>query len=238
MEGQGKIPDCVSHFSDMREHGTLSAIGPLGIIDSLSRSYRHELIGIDLIRDSSEFLSGTNACVPDLDFIPRRSTSAAVVVQGVPEGGNPLETVMWAALGYPAVSVTVPVPVSEDDCVPEELSCFPESVRDSFCGLADFLSYEYVYYPGCGISNHSKYIGLRFVLGDTPWSTSTLACSRRAEAIIKGEFLPLYRKFCNGGIDGDTYIEKYRKLSENFFRIYQDAFECYIHWKGPFIETF
>ena len=225
-------------FHEMKDHGTLSSIGPLGIIDSLSRSYRHDIMGIDLVKDAGEFTGKTRACVPDQDFIPRRSTSAAVAVQGVPAGGNPAETIVWAALGYPAVSVTVPVPVSENDHVPEALSSYPESGRNSFCGLARMLSEEYVFYPCNGISSHDRYVGLRFVLADTPFSTSTLSCCRRAEAAVKAEFMPLYERFVSGGISEEAYLKEYDRISGEFFSMYENAFECYIHWKGPFVESF
>ena len=225
-------------FHEMKDHGTLSSIGPLGIIDSLSRSYRHDIMGIDLVKDADEFTGKTRACVPDQDFIPRRSTSAAVAVQGVPAGGNPAETIVWAALGYPAVSVTVPVPVSENDHVPEALSSYPESGRNSFCGLARMLSEEYVFYPCNGISSHDRYVGLRFVLADTPFSTSTLSCCRRAEAAVKAEFMPLYERFVSGGISEEAYLKEYDRISGEFFSMYENAFECYIHWKGPFVESF
>ena len=225
-------------FHEMKDHGTLSSIGPLGIIDSLSRSYRHDIMGIDLVKDADEFTGKTRACVPDQDFIPRRSTSAAVAVQGVPAGGNPAETIFWAALGYPAVSVTVPVPVSEDDHVPEALSSYPESGRNSFCGLARMLGEEYVFYPCNGISSHDRYVGLRFVLADTPFSTSTLSCCRRAEATVKAEFMPLYERFVSGGISEEAYLKEYDRISGEFFSMYENAFECYIHWKGPFVESF
>lgn len=225
-------------FREMKMHGNLSSAGPLGIIDSLSRSYRHDVMGIDLVKDAGEFLGRTRACVPDQDFIPRRSTAAAVAVQGVPAGGNPAETIVWAALGYPAVSVTVPVPVSEDDHVPEALSSYPESGRNSFCGLARILSEEYVFYPCNGISSHDRYVGLRFVLADTPYSTSTLSCCRRAEATVKAEFMPLYERFVSGGISEEVYLKEYDRISGEFFSMYENAFECYIHWKGPFVESF
>ncbi len=225
-------------FREMKMHGTLSSAGPLGIIDSLSRSYRHDIMGIDLVKDAGEFLSETRACVPDQDFIPRRSTSAAVVVHGVPAGGDPAETLIWAALGYPAVSVTVPIPVSEDNHVPAALSSFPESGMDSFCGLARQLSSGYVFYPCNGISSHDRYIGLRFVLGDTPYSTSTLACCRIAEAAIKEKFMPLYERFTEGVISAEAYLRAYDRMSRDFFSIYENAFRSYIHWKGPFVESF
>lgn len=86
-------------FGEMDGRGELRDISPLDIMDSLSRSYRNDVTGIDLVRDADVFLSGTTGLFPDLDFIPRKSTSASVVVQGVEDGGNPASAVFWAALG-------------------------------------------------------------------------------------------------------------------------------------------
>ena len=211
-------------FRGMNDRGSLAVAGPLGIIDSLSRSYRHEVMGIDLVRDSREFLSRTKGVVPDQDFIPRRSTSAAVAVHGVPAGGDPAETVLWAALGYPAVAVTVPVPVSEEDHIPLELSSFPVSSENTFCGLAGILKRRLVFhFPE--ISNYSEYADLNFVLDNGNSGTSTLACCRRAEAAIKEKFLPVYREFRDGKLDEEEYLKRYDSISREFFPIYEKAFE-------------
>ena len=45
----------------------------------------------------------------DQDFIPRRITSASVVIKGVKKGEDPLNTVMWTILGYPPASIAVPL---------------------------------------------------------------------------------------------------------------------------------
>ncbi len=213
-------------FREMKDRGSLASAGPLGIIDRLSRSYRHEVMGIDLVRDAGEFLSKTTGIVPDQDFIPRRSTSAAAVVQGVPSGGNPDETVFWAALGYPAVSVTVPVPVSEESHIPEEMSSYPSSSPDTFCGLADILKRRYVFrFPE--ISNYPEYMDLTHVLGGSSFGASTLDCCRRAEASIYRKFISIYRKFRDGGISIEAYLREYDGISSGFFDIYRTSFERY-----------
>ena len=45
----------------------------------------------------------------DQDFIPRRSTSASIVVKGVKKGENPDLTIMWTILGYPPCGIAVPL---------------------------------------------------------------------------------------------------------------------------------
>lgn len=81
-------------------------VTPQWIVDNLDRSFYHPLLGIDLVRNPEMTPQGW---FYDMDFIPRRSTTSAAVIQGVKKGENPLLTTLWAVLGYPPVSVTVPV---------------------------------------------------------------------------------------------------------------------------------
>ena len=219
-------------FSEMESAGTLSGLHPLDVVDSLSRSYRHAVLGIDLTHDAEEFLSHTNGYAVDQDFIPRRSTSASVVIKGVRKGDDPAQAVLWAALGYPSVSVTVPVPVSVEPHVPSALSRFPASEDlSSFCGLAGYLKGGYVFMDG--VSNSSHYVCLSHVLGDSEWARSTLSCCRDAERKIRTEFEDIYNDFISGKISEEEYLRRYDSISAGFFGIYRESFEDYIHWKGP-----
>ena len=218
-------------FHRMDVCGHLSGIHPADIVDSLSRSYRHAVMGVDLVRDSSEFLSRTSAVVADLDFIPRKSTSAAIVIHGTADGSDPSSTVIWAALGYPAVSVTVPVPVSSSGHVPAALSGYPESGMDTFCGLSLYLK-SYIF-SSTEISNQGKYADLRFVLGDTSYSRATLKCCREAEASIRETFGKLYSDYMSGKTDLQAYLDGYDRAASHFFDIYAAAFDDYLDWSGP-----
>lgn len=219
-------------FNGMAGRGSLAGLHPLDIVDSLSRSYRQSVTGVDLVRDSAAFLAGTTGIVPDLDFIPRRSTSASVVIQGVAAGEDPSGAVLWAALGYPAVAVTVPVPVSWEDHVPDALSGFPVSGPETFCGLAAALKDMYVFHGG-DVSNASQYVDLRYVLGDTACTVSTLSCCRKAEREISEEFGKIYSRFAAGTITEGEYLSLYDRISEKFFRIYSEAFREYTGRSAP-----
>lgn len=86
----------------------MNVITPRWILDELSRSFANPLLGIDL--KSGEFnRPASTGWFVEQDFIARRSTSCAVIVQGVKPGENPELTTMWTALGFPPVSVAVPV---------------------------------------------------------------------------------------------------------------------------------
>ena len=79
---------------------------PQWIFNNLSRSFYHSLLGIDLNKNPELAPDGWFV---DQDFIPRRSTSASIVVKGVKPGENPDLTVMWTILGYPPCGAAVPL---------------------------------------------------------------------------------------------------------------------------------
>lgn len=85
-----------------------SQITPHWIFDKLSRSFYHSFMGTDLTspQSSPERFTGW---VLDQDYIPRRSSTASVAIQGVKPGENPEMTIMWTVLGYPPAGVAVPV---------------------------------------------------------------------------------------------------------------------------------
>lgn len=93
--------------------GRAGDITPDWIFKSLSRSFYHSLLDIDLVKENSVagegLLQRGSGWFIDQDFIPRESTSSAMVFGGVKPGEDPLNTVMWTVLGYPPVSVAVPV---------------------------------------------------------------------------------------------------------------------------------
>lgn len=82
---------------------------PHWIFDNLSRGFYQSLLGLDLRRsvDDGEDLLGSGF-FPDCDFIPRRTSAVASVIQGVRKGENPELTTLWTALGYPPCSIAVP----------------------------------------------------------------------------------------------------------------------------------
>lgn len=105
-EGKGYIRynNAQKIFLDKSPHGNIT---PQWIFNELSRSFYHSLLDIDLRKDLTK-VSGSGWFI-DQDFIPRRSSSASVVIQGVKKGENPALTVMWTVLGYPPVGIAIPL---------------------------------------------------------------------------------------------------------------------------------
>lgn len=104
------------------------------LINDLSRSLVHSLTNTDLASNLPASLDDTQF-VYFRDFIPRHSTSAAVVVQGVKNTESPNLTTMWTVIGFPLTSVIVPVWLIDDGTIPVILKA-DETGNSSLCNLA------------------------------------------------------------------------------------------------------
>lgn len=77
------------------------------VIDGLSRSFLQSEFGENPLEEGRSFFI-------DRDFIPRKSSVAVTIVQGVNPGQNPDGCLFWCALGYPPTSVLSPIKISGD----------------------------------------------------------------------------------------------------------------------------
>lgn len=93
-------------------------ISPATLTEELSRSYYHSMLGRDVLNDD------TCRFAIDQDFIPRRISTASIVIEGVTAGGDPANMIMWTMLGYPPVAHVTPV----------TLGNVPEGVRPTLPG--------------------------------------------------------------------------------------------------------
>lgn len=198
------------------------------IFDSLSRSYRNEFTGADYNRDYAEmkehgFCSGI---IPEQDFIPRRSTSASVVVQGVREGENPLHSVMWTVLGYPVCGTAIPVPVSESEILPGYMKSSCMSANSLMCDLALSIKYSHVF--RFELSNGKNYMDISSVFPSGEEKCSLLSCSISSDRRIRELFLPLYRKYLSGNISREQFLISYLRMSPTFLKIYEEEFKNFI----------
>ena len=93
-------------------HIAAQDITPAVFTEELSRTFYNSLLGKDFTRSGDTW-------IVDQDFIPRRISSASVVIEGIIPGENPRLTTMWIALGYPPCAEVYPVWVGEDGVAPE-----------------------------------------------------------------------------------------------------------------------
>ncbi len=107
-------------MNEISEAGKVSTLDHTNIFNYFSRNYRHEYMGMDYTKNYDSMLKSGffNGRVVDQDFIPRRITSAEIVIEGVKPGTDPKYTVMWTILGYPSTSVALPLLVGNKDILP------------------------------------------------------------------------------------------------------------------------
>jgi len=87
-------------------------ITPAVFTEELSRTFYNAQLDKDYTNSGDKW-------VVDQDFIPRRISSASVVIEGVKPGEHPWLTTMWVALGYPPCAEVYPVWIGEDGVSPE-----------------------------------------------------------------------------------------------------------------------
>ena len=96
---------------------------PEDFTETCSRSFYHSLLGRDMAAESARW-------VVDQDFIPRYSTSASVVIEGVNSEDDAHDMVMWTAIGYAPCAVVKAVTI---DSIPDELRPTAKGWRSPEC---------------------------------------------------------------------------------------------------------
>ena len=95
-------------------HIAAGDFAPWIFTENVSRTFYHSLLGKDFTHSGEQWLA-------DQDFIPRRISTASIVIEGVKPGEMVSNTTMWIALGYPPCAETFAVHTGEGG-VPVELN--------------------------------------------------------------------------------------------------------------------
>lgn len=90
------------------------------LINDVPRCLIHSFTNTDLAENLPESINNKDY-VDFRDYIPRYSTSAAIVVQGIKKNELPSLTTMWTILGFPLTSVTIPLWMTDDGSLPSIL---------------------------------------------------------------------------------------------------------------------
>jgi hypothetical protein len=108
---------------------------PEWILSSVSRSYYHSLLEVDLRTQLPIFAI-------DQDYIPRNSSSASIIFQGI-QKGEPIErTTMWTALGFPPCAIVVPLWVAGGEALPEIMIKTAEGNNAPLCDKVVALKHK------------------------------------------------------------------------------------------------
>ncbi|MDD4819462.1 MAG: hypothetical protein PHD21_01295 [Flavobacteriales bacterium] len=130
-QGMGYVRFMTENAELMRVAGT-KEITPEWIFTTLARSYKNDMLGIDL-RSGDYNSPKTNGWFIDKDFIAREMTASSAVVQGVKKGEKASLTTMWTILGFPPASVVVPLWVEGAEKLPVQVVNDAKTSRSPLC---------------------------------------------------------------------------------------------------------
>ena len=94
-----------SIFENARNQNDLT---PRFLVQGASRCLKHALTGRDLCAEAKELSDDETQFVIFRDYIPRKSSASAIVLQGVKQGEDPRLGTIWTVLGFPLTSAAVP----------------------------------------------------------------------------------------------------------------------------------
>lgn len=122
------------------------SVTPQLLTEGLSRSFYHSAIGRDCSLDQ---------VAVNQDFIPRDISTSSIAIEGINEGMEPTEMLMWANLGYPPCGITQKVTLTE---IPEGFRAQGPEWRSPACDEA--MKLRLTTFPFEGGSG-KKYIDFR-----------------------------------------------------------------------------
>lgn len=160
-EGLGYIryDNATAIFLKMR----LEGYTPQRILQEASRSFYNSQLGIDL-KNKEQSPNRINGWFVEQDMIPRKESTAAIVIQGVQSGMNPEMTTLWTALGYPPTAIAVPLWVKMGKKLPALVSYDEQLKTAPLCLYASQLMNK-VYSIHRG--NGAKYLHWQLLWNET-----------------------------------------------------------------------
>jgi len=216
-------------MKEIEVNGKVSTLDHTTLFNSFSRCYRHEYMGMDYTKNYDSMLKSGffNGKAVDQDFIPRRITSAEIVVEGVKPGDDPKYTVMWTILGYPTTSVALPLLVGDSDILPDYVKCSSNSTHSEISDIAMDIKMKYVFPEE--VSNGKNYINLENVLRGKDGKPALYECCYKVEnEYINPSFAEIYQKWSKGKMKDEKFYSSYRSSMKNILDIYKSIFSSFI----------
>jgi len=103
----------------------MNKLEPQYLLNNISRNLTHSLTKVNL-REGIPADNSQPAFRAFEDYIPRNITASVILVAGVKKGEDPDKTMMWTVLGFPLVTVAVPVWISAGKDLPRLMSMKPD----------------------------------------------------------------------------------------------------------------
>ncbi len=194
---------------------TFMNITPQWIFNNLSRSFYHSLQGFDLLKpdQSPERYTGW---VVDQDFIPRKTSTSSVVIQGVKPGENAEMTTMWTVLGYPPAGIAIPLWVKGGEQQPAVVLRSGDSQNAVACDNA--LALKYKTFPIIR-GNGPKY--MNFNLINNSKGTGYMQELKSAEEKIYKLYKETIEKWRKEGINSDELYSLNKQTDEVLIGAYK-----------------
>ncbi len=215
-DGSGYIRYTNADIVIKKHIGRAGEITPQWIFRSLSRCFYHSLLDIDLVKENSTagegVLQSGSGWFIDQDFIPRESSTSAIVFKGVAKGEDPMDVVMWTALGYPPVAVAVPVFLKARENQPFFMTGRGEENTAMICDMA--LALKAKVFP---IKRGNGYKYYNFSLLHNPQGTGYMQQLAPVEAAI----FEMGEKFIESAA-GKPYT---KELYDNYYNAVYDMVE-------------
>lgn len=187
----------------------MGLLTPEWILSEVARSFRHPVLGIDL-RSGDFNRPVTSGWFLDYDFIPRRTSSSSVVVQGVRPDENPELTIMWTVLGYPPTGVVMPVWLEgAEKSLPVLLARDEETGLSPLCDWSQRLASKvFSYDQGTGTE--------RYMNWEVLWTRDGDGCMQHLlpiEAAVFRTAAPAIERWRKAGeVDAEELGSLYREL--------------------------
>lgn len=212
----------------MQENETLLAHGMdhRFLFNSLSRSYRHEVLGVNYDAQNAPRMA------VDANFIPRGYTSAAMVIEGVRPGENPLHTVMWTLLGYPACTVALPLMVGGANMLPTCVQAGEignEESHSPLCDDAMNIRMNYVFSVRNLGENSSRYFSLNALFRGENGKPDLLNCAKKADEAVYKSFSSAFCKWRDGKMSDSRFWKTYQQSAAQWYDKYRSAFAGYLN---------
>ncbi|MEN8121713.1 MAG: hypothetical protein ABFS35_15280 [Bacteroidota bacterium] len=112
------------------------------ILQDVTRGLKHSLLKTDLYEQYANVPENTQTFSFFHDFVPRKSTASACVVQGVKKGEDPVYTTLWSAVGFPLTSIVIPTWIKGQNTFPEILKVNDKLKDSPICNAALTLKEE------------------------------------------------------------------------------------------------
>jgi hypothetical protein len=200
---------------------------PRFLLTEASRCLKHSLTSRNLREEAAELPSGASKWVAFRDYIPRKSSASAIVLQGVRPDEDPRLCTAWTVLGFPLTSIAVPTWVGAGPALPQILQSQTAVLKEATEGQATPA-------PLCDLSlklksrcfpvqrgNGAYYIDLpRLINGD---NTGLMQRIAPIEARVLERAESMMRTWRQRGLDATEAHEFYRWVDTQLFEDLREA---------------